>query len=82
MNDEAIVKLRIEMMAAAEHDLEDNGAGKYAINKLRMLPRVVEIMQKSVFSSFWFASSVGDIDAVFGLSPDLLWPIRSLRMGC
>lgn len=46
MNDEAIVRLRNEMYTAADADIEENEAGRYAVHKLRMLQNVVEMMQK------------------------------------
>lgn len=46
MNDEAVAKLRVDMLNAAAQDVEDNESGKYAVNKLRLLPSVVEMMQK------------------------------------
>lgn len=48
MNDEAVVKMRSEMLQAADLDNEENKAGKPAVHKMRMLPAVVEMMQKSV----------------------------------
>lgn len=46
MNDEAVAQLRTDMFHAAEKDIEENNAGRFAVHKLRMLPQVVEIMQK------------------------------------
>lgn len=48
MNDEAVVKMRLEMMQAAERDVEANKDGQPAVHKMRMLPAVVEMMQKFV----------------------------------
>ena len=53
MNDDAVIKMRIEMMQAADQDIEENRAGRPAVYKMRMLPAVVEMMQKSVL---WFSS--------------------------
>lgn len=50
MNDEAIVLLRNKMFQAADADIEENEANRFAINKLRLLPTVVEMMQKCVSS--------------------------------
>lgn len=50
MNDEAVANLRSKMILAAERDVEDNQDGKPAIHKLKMLPRVVDLMQKSVYA--------------------------------
>jgi transcription factor SPN1 len=46
MNDEAVANLRSKMILAAERDVEDNQDGKPAVHKLRMLPQVVDLMQK------------------------------------
>lgn len=46
MNDEAVANLRSRMILAAERDVEDNQDGKPAVHKLRMLPQVIELMQK------------------------------------
>ncbi|KAK4047842.1 Transcription factor iws1 [Microbotryomycetes sp. JL201] len=50
MNDEAVAKLRVDMLEAAEKDVEDNEQGRYAVHKLRLLPRVVEMMQKTALA--------------------------------
>lgn len=47
MNDEAVVRLRNEMFSAADADINENEEGKYAIHKLRMLPTVVDMMQRA-----------------------------------
>lgn len=52
MNDEAVVRLRNEMFSAADADINENEEGKYAIHKLRMLPTVVDMMQRFVLFSF------------------------------
>lgn len=46
MNDEAVAKLRVDMFNAADRDIEENEAGRFASHKLRMLPTVVDMMQK------------------------------------
>lgn len=46
MNDEAVATLRVDMLTAADRDVEDNEQGRYAVHKLRMLPQVVQMMQK------------------------------------
>lgn len=46
MNDEAVAKLRVDMLNAAERDIEENENGRFASHKLRMLPTVVDMMQK------------------------------------
>lgn len=46
MNDEAIITLRAEMFLAADLDIEENEAGKFAYHKLKLLPEVVRLMQK------------------------------------
>ncbi|SGY39984.1 BQ5605_C003g02304 [Microbotryum silenes-dioicae] len=46
-NDEKVAELRTAMLRAADADITENEAGRYAPNKLRMLPRVVEMMQKT-----------------------------------
>ncbi|KAI5481908.1 transcription factor Iws1 [Pseudohyphozyma bogoriensis] len=46
-NDEMVVRLRMDMLAAAEKDVDENEAGRFAVNKLRMLQEVVDAMQKS-----------------------------------
>jgi len=46
MNDEAVANLRSKMLQAAERDVEENEAGRPAVHKLRMLPQVVDLMQK------------------------------------
>lgn len=46
MNDEAIINLRSEMYMAADADIEENEAGKFAYHKLKLLPEVVRLMQK------------------------------------
>jgi len=46
LNDEAIAQLRSKMMVACDNDIEDNEAGRFAIHKLRILPDVVNLMQK------------------------------------
>lgn len=51
MNDEAVATLRSKMILAAERDQEDNQDGKPAVHKLRMLPQVVDLMQKCVLFS-------------------------------
>ncbi|GAA5869505.1 hypothetical protein JCM16303_000493 [Sporobolomyces ruberrimus] len=50
MNDEAVANLRSKMILAAERDVEDNQDGKPAIHKLKMLPRVVDLMQKTALA--------------------------------
>ncbi|KAM0787115.1 hypothetical protein ACM66B_006370 [Microbotryomycetes sp. NB124-2] len=50
MNDEAVATLRVEMLTAADRDVEANQQGMYAVNKLRLLPRVVEMMQKTALA--------------------------------
>lgn len=53
MNDEAVATLRSEMLRAADEDVEENNLGRPALNKLRLLPKVVDLMQKCVaFPSF------------------------------
>ncbi|GAA6052570.1 hypothetical protein JCM3770_003248 [Rhodotorula araucariae] len=47
MNDEAVATLRSEMLRAAEEDVEENNVGRPALNKLRLLPKVVDLMQKT-----------------------------------
>ncbi|BGP44165.1 Transcription factor iws1 [Rhodotorula kratochvilovae] len=47
MNDEAVATLRSEMLRAAEEDIEENNVGRPALNKLRLLPKVVDLMQKT-----------------------------------
>jgi hypothetical protein len=51
MNDEAVATLRNKMMTAADRDTEENQMGRPAVHKLRLLPEVVELMQKCVPSS-------------------------------
>lgn len=46
MNDEAVAKLRVDMFNAADRDIEENESGRFASHKLRMLPTVVDMMQK------------------------------------
>lgn len=46
LNDEAIAQMRSKMMVACDNDIEDNEAGRFAIHKLRILPEVVNLMQK------------------------------------
>lgn len=48
MNDEAVVRLREAMFKAAHDDIDANENGRYAVNKLTLLPTVVEMMQKYV----------------------------------
>ncbi|GAA5909074.1 hypothetical protein JCM8208_007423 [Rhodotorula glutinis] len=48
MNDEAVATLRGEMLRAADEDVEENNLGRPALNKLRLLPKVVDLMQKTV----------------------------------
>ncbi|KAK4056122.1 Transcription factor iws1 [Microbotryomycetes sp. JL221] len=50
MNDEAVATLRRDMLDAADRDVEDNERGRYAVHKLRLLPRVVEMMQKTALA--------------------------------
>ncbi|GAA5977398.1 hypothetical protein JCM5350_002452 [Sporobolomyces pararoseus] len=50
MNDEAVATLRSKMILAAERDQEDNQDGKPAVHKLRMLPQVVDLMQKTALA--------------------------------
>ncbi|GAA5913226.1 transcription factor SPN1 [Sporobolomyces salmoneus] len=50
MNDEAVANLRSRMILAAERDVEDNQDGKPAVHKLRMLPQVIELMQKTALA--------------------------------
>ncbi|GAA6005327.1 hypothetical protein JCM11491_002659 [Sporobolomyces phaffii] len=50
MNDEAVANLRSRMIVAAERDVEDNQDGKPAVHKLRMLPQVVDLMQKTALA--------------------------------
>jgi len=53
LNDEAVATLRSEMLRAADEDVEENNLGRPALNKLRLLPKVVDLMQKCVaFPSF------------------------------
>lgn len=52
MNDEAVATLRTEMLRAADDDVEENNLGRPALNKLRMLPKVVDLMQKCVACRF------------------------------
>ncbi|KPV72713.1 uncharacterized protein RHOBADRAFT_38826 [Rhodotorula graminis WP1] len=48
MNDEAVATLRSEMLRAADEDVDENNLGRPALNKLRLLPKVVDVMQKTV----------------------------------
>lgn len=48
MNDDAVIDLRDKMMDAAAEDGNLNDNGKPAVQKLKMLSRVVEMMQKYV----------------------------------
>jgi hypothetical protein len=48
MNDEAVARLCQQMFLAVSQDIEENEAGRFAVNKLRMLPLVIEMMQKYV----------------------------------
>ncbi|GAA5934093.1 transcription factor SPN1 [Sporobolomyces koalae] len=50
MNDEAVANLRNKMILAAERDVEDNQDGKPATHKLRMLPKVIDLMQKTALA--------------------------------
>ncbi|GAA5920423.1 hypothetical protein JCM1841_003391 [Sporobolomyces salmonicolor] len=50
MNDEAVATLRASMLQAADRDGEENENGRPAIHKLRMLPQVVELMQKTALA--------------------------------
>ncbi|BGP36034.1 Transcription factor iws1 [Rhodotorula toruloides] len=50
MNDEAVATLRSEMLKAADLDQDENDVGRPAVNKLRLLPRVVDLMQKSALA--------------------------------
>ena len=51
MNDEAVAGMRGEMINAAQNDADENEKGRPAVHKLRMLPLVIEMMQKSVSSN-------------------------------
>lgn len=46
MNDEVVVDLRKRMIVAAEDDTRTNNEGRPAIQKLKLLNEVVEMMQK------------------------------------
>ncbi|GEM11912.1 transcription factor Iws1 [Rhodotorula toruloides] len=50
MNDEAVATLRSEMLKAADLDQDENDVGRPAVNKLRLLSRVVDLMQKSALA--------------------------------
>ncbi|GAA5977507.1 hypothetical protein JCM11641_000984 [Rhodosporidiobolus odoratus] len=50
MNDEAVAALRNQMFTAADHDAGENEIGRPAVNKLRLLPKVVELMQKTALA--------------------------------
>ncbi|GAA5887017.1 hypothetical protein JCM6882_009417 [Rhodosporidiobolus microsporus] len=50
LNDEAVAKMRSSMMTACDQDLEENELGRPAVHKLRLLPQVVEIMQKTALA--------------------------------
>lgn len=50
LNDEAVASLRKDMLRAAEEDFEQNNLGRPAVYKLKMLPRVVELMQKTALA--------------------------------
>ncbi|GJN94587.1 hypothetical protein Rhopal_007670-T1 [Rhodotorula paludigena] len=47
INDEAVAHLRREMLQAADRDVEENELGRPALHKLRLLPKVVDLMQKT-----------------------------------
>ncbi|KAM0752594.1 hypothetical protein T439DRAFT_311266 [Meredithblackwellia eburnea MCA 4105] len=46
LNDESIIRLRNDMYLAADADIEENEAGRFAYHKLRLLPQVVQVMQR------------------------------------
>ncbi|POY72969.1 hypothetical protein BMF94_3955 [Rhodotorula taiwanensis] len=50
LNDEAVATLRKDMLRAADDDREQNELGRPAVNKLKMLPRVVDLMQKTALA--------------------------------
>ncbi|GAA6009421.1 hypothetical protein JCM10207_003774 [Rhodosporidiobolus poonsookiae] len=50
LNDEAVAALRSEMMTAADRDTEENELGRPAVHKLRMLAKVVDLMQKTALA--------------------------------
>ncbi|BGP21073.1 hypothetical protein JCM10213_007591 [Rhodosporidiobolus nylandii] len=50
LNDEAVATLRNQMFTAAERDIEENEMGRPAVHKLRLLPKVVELMQKTALA--------------------------------
>ncbi|GAA6061535.1 hypothetical protein JCM10212_002742 [Sporobolomyces blumeae] len=50
MNDEAVATLRSKMLQAADRDIEENDNGRPAVHKLRMLPQVVDLMQKTALA--------------------------------
>lgn len=60
MNDEVIAKLREKMLHEADKDIEENETGKYAVHKLRMLPEVVEMMQKCAIGVLLFCPNRTD----------------------
>ncbi|KAK4700815.1 transcription factor SPN1, partial [Phenoliferia sp. Uapishka_3] len=62
MNDEAIVRLRNDMYTAADADVEENEQGRFAINKLRMLHNVVDMMQKVALAESLIENGI--LDAV------------------
>ncbi|GAA5873065.1 hypothetical protein JCM8547_000021 [Rhodosporidiobolus lusitaniae] len=50
LNDEAVASLRSEMLNAADRDVEENELGRPAVHKLRLLPKVVDLMQKTTLA--------------------------------
>ncbi|GAA5833536.1 hypothetical protein JCM11251_003521 [Rhodosporidiobolus azoricus] len=50
LNDEAVAQMRMQMMSACDRDLEENELGRPAVHKLRLLPKVVDIMQKTALA--------------------------------
>lgn len=62
LNDEAIDRMKKDMMTAAERDVEDNEAGRFAVHKLRLLPQVVNLMQKQALAESLMENGI--LDAV------------------
>ncbi|GAA6030504.1 hypothetical protein JCM8097_006178 [Rhodosporidiobolus ruineniae] len=50
LNDELVATLRNQMLNAADRDIEENDLGRPALHKLKLLPQVVELMQKTALA--------------------------------